>query len=151
MYEDCVCVMVAINDGPPAGACNNRLGGIVLGDEVLGDYLSLDSYEEPSRVRCKVHKAMLEMGRPAPRVWQTPAQFAILGHIRHVGNLVWDAVFVTPEVAAEIANFVRKMKTATGKEWAFSFDSGTDRLTKKWDSFEPFTAEDFEGAKGFHP
>lgn len=61
-------------------------------------------------------------------------KFPILSYTCYVGNMMWDAALVTPEVANAIADVLRK----SGK---YEPDSGTDKLWHRWDKGNPLFAE----------
>lgn len=60
--------------------------------------------------------------------------------VRHygtwVGNWCWNGCLVTPETAADIANYLQTLKY-------ISIEQGDERLWDKWENKQTFTASDF--------
>ena len=61
-----------------------------------------------------------------------------------VGNWCWDCAYMTPDVAAQIANYLRRM----GK---FDVRQGVTLLWNKWNGRQPFRAGDFEESEEERP
>jgi len=61
-------------------------------------------------------------------------KFPILQYVTYVGNMMWDAALVTPEVANQIAAVLR----ATGK---YEPTDGTTELWEAWEDSAPMFSE----------
>ena len=61
-------------------------------------------------------------------------KFPILGYGSYVGNMMWNVARVTPEVASQIANYLR----LSGN---YSPDNGSEALWERWETGTPLFAE----------
>jgi hypothetical protein len=104
--------------GNHIGMCRN----ITLDDS---ERLSLESPFFDRHLKCEIGRRTFRLGK---MTWQH------FGHVRYAGNIMWDAVHVTPETAASVLNFV------ISKEYQVTVvsDPLIDRLNMK----EPITADD---------
>jgi hypothetical protein len=119
--------------------CNDHRNGNFTGKVFAVDF---GGDGETLKLECR-----LEGGEPAiafGKGWVRVAgqKFPITAHGTWVGNWCWDAVNISPEDAAAMANHLRTLERRGERK--FSPDVAATELWEKWDKGEPFVAADFE-------
>lgn len=118
-----IMIMLAVND-PDNGVRTSRCRSIAIADAL---HLEMD-YENRS-MNCVIDLK-------AKTVKLCRRTYPILRHHSWVGNWCWDAVWVAPDVAAQITNYIRTLKL-------MALTTGNDPHWEKYRDGAEFVAADF--------